>query len=322
MPKTLSEAQVEALLAAPDVETPLGLRDRTMLELLYASGLRVSELVDAEDGQRQLRRGRAARHRQGQQGAAGAVRRGGARLDRALPRRGAGRDPRPAQSSDALFVTGRGGPMTRQMFWKLVKAHALRAGDHRAALAAHAAPCLRDPPAEPRRRPARGADAARPRRHLDDDDLHPRRARAAEAAARAAPSARLNMHSASPIRLQLLGAPRLLRDEQVLHVGSRKALAMLAVIALEAGVSRVRLAGWLWPEVDAAGARRNLRRELFRLRKLGVVIAEAADGALAVDPAVAVDALQPVARRRRARLPTPRPSKDSTASAATSSMPG
>ena len=45
VPKTLSEAQVEALLGAPNVDTPLGLRDRTMLELMYASGLRVSELV-------------------------------------------------------------------------------------------------------------------------------------------------------------------------------------------------------------------------------------------------------------------------------------
>ena len=100
-----------------------------------------------------------------------------------------------------------------------------------------------------------------------------------------------SMPSGPAIRLQLLGAPRLLRDRQALLVRSRKAMAMLAVIALEAGVSRVRLAGWLWPEVDAAGARRNLRRELFRLRKLGVPIAEAADGALAVDPALAVDAL-------------------------------
>ena len=48
VPKTLSEAQVEALLAAPEVATPLGLRDRTMIELMYASGLRVSELVQAK----------------------------------------------------------------------------------------------------------------------------------------------------------------------------------------------------------------------------------------------------------------------------------
>ena len=47
-PKTLSEADVDALLAAPDIATPLGLRDRAMLELLYASGLRVSELVSVK----------------------------------------------------------------------------------------------------------------------------------------------------------------------------------------------------------------------------------------------------------------------------------
>ena len=66
MPKTLSEAQVEALLAAPDVATPLGLRDRTMLELMYASGLRVSELVTLKTVHLAHRR-RAARHRQRRQ---------------------------------------------------------------------------------------------------------------------------------------------------------------------------------------------------------------------------------------------------------------
>lgn len=92
--------------------------------------------------------------------------------------------------------------------------------------------------------------------------------------------------------LQLLGAPCLLRRSQPVRVGSRKALAMLAVLALDGSASRVRLAGMLWPEVDAAAARRNLRRELFRLRELGVSFAEAADGTLAVDAALVVDALQ------------------------------
>jgi len=57
VPKTLSEAQVEALLAAPDVDTPLGLRDRAMLELLYGSGLRVSELAGLDLGDLDLRAG-------------------------------------------------------------------------------------------------------------------------------------------------------------------------------------------------------------------------------------------------------------------------
>lgn len=95
-----------------------------------------------------------------------------------------------------------------------------------------------------------------------------------------------------PMRLQLLGAPCLLQGSQAVRVGSRKALAMLAVIALDGGVSRGRLAGLLWPDVDTAGARRNLRRELFRLRELGLSFTETADGVLAVDPALGVDALQ------------------------------
>lgn len=125
-PKTLSEAQVEALLAAPDVNTPLGLRDRTMLELMYASGLRVSELVllkTIEVGMNEgvLRiTGKGSKTRLvpfGEEARAW--------IERYL------KEGRPAilngQVDDALFVTARGGPMTRQMFWTLIKKHALRA---------------------------------------------------------------------------------------------------------------------------------------------------------------------------------------------------
>ena len=127
VPKTLSEAQVEALLAAPDVEMPLGLRDRAMLELLYASGLRVSELVSLKtvhvgftDGTLHVT-GKGTKERLVPFGEE-ALR----WLERYL------REGRAAilagQASEAVFVTARGGPMTRQMFWKLLKAHARRAG--------------------------------------------------------------------------------------------------------------------------------------------------------------------------------------------------
>ena len=124
---TLSEAQVEALLAAPDVNTPLGLRERTMLELMYASGLRVSELVSLKmielslnDGVLRIT-GKGSKTRLVPFG-------GEARdwIERYL------RDARgvilDGQVDDAMFVTARGGPMTRQMFWVLIKKHALKAG--------------------------------------------------------------------------------------------------------------------------------------------------------------------------------------------------
>ena len=127
VPKTLSEAQVEALLAAPDVETPLGLRDRAMLELLYASGLRVSELVSLKTVhvsfvECALRvTGKGAKERLVPFGEEALV-----WIERYVA------EARPAilgrRTSDALFVTSLGGPMTRQMFWKLIKAHALKAG--------------------------------------------------------------------------------------------------------------------------------------------------------------------------------------------------
>ena len=125
-PKTLSEAQVEALLAAPDVTTPLGLRDRTMVEVMYASGLRVSELVDLKSVEVSLNEGilrvtgKGSKTRLVPFGAEART-----WIERYLAEaRGLILG---GQVADALFVTARGGAMTRQMFWILIKKYALRA---------------------------------------------------------------------------------------------------------------------------------------------------------------------------------------------------
>ena len=117
-PKTLSEADVEALLAAPrSIAHRSGLRDRAMLEVLYASGLRVSELVALKIYRGEPERRRGARPRQGLEGAPRAARRGSGRMGAALLKQS-----RPEllgrKSSDALFITGRGAGMTRQAFWQ------------------------------------------------------------------------------------------------------------------------------------------------------------------------------------------------------------
>ena len=127
LPKSLSEAEVEALLEAPDIATAHGLRDRAMLETLYASGLRVSELVGLKTVQVSLDMnvvrilGKGSKERLtplGEEAAAWIAR--------------YQREARPellgARKSDALFVTARGAPMTRQAFWGLVKRHAAQAG--------------------------------------------------------------------------------------------------------------------------------------------------------------------------------------------------
>jgi integrase/recombinase XerD len=127
VPKTLSEAQVEALLGAPDTRTPLGLRDRTMLELMYASGLRVSELVTLKTVHVGLDEGvlrvlgKGARERLvpfGEEAHAWLRR----YLAESRPLILGGRAARD------LFVTQRGEGMTRQMFWTLVKKYARMAG--------------------------------------------------------------------------------------------------------------------------------------------------------------------------------------------------
>jgi len=135
VPKSLSEQQVEALLAAPDVQQPLGLRDRAMLELMYASGLRVSELVQMKTVRLGLDEGvlrvmgKGSRERLvpfGAEAREWLVRYLAAARGIIL----AG-----GQSED-LFVTRLGAGMSRQMFWRLIKRYALQAGI-RAALSPH-----------------------------------------------------------------------------------------------------------------------------------------------------------------------------------------
>ena len=119
-PRSLSEADVEALLGAPDAETPRGLRDRAMLEVLYASGLRVSELVGLKPFEVNLDAGvvrvlgKGAKERLVPLGeeAVAWVKKYLAEARPALLKK---------RSSDALFVTGRGAGMTRQAFWHLIK---------------------------------------------------------------------------------------------------------------------------------------------------------------------------------------------------------
>ncbi|EXJ09456.1 site-specific tyrosine recombinase XerD [Nitrincola nitratireducens] len=122
LPKTLTEQDVEALLAAPDVSDCLGLRDKTMMELLYASGLRVTELVDLELDQLNLRLGVVRVVGKGNK-------------ERLVPVGDTAvewchrylRESRPLlirSSSEILFPSQRGSAMTRQTFWHRIKHHA------------------------------------------------------------------------------------------------------------------------------------------------------------------------------------------------------
>jgi integrase/recombinase XerD len=129
LPKTLTEREVNDLLATPDVALPLGLRDRAMLELLYASGLRVSELVglprdrvDLEAGILRVS-GKGGRERLVPFGASARewVRRYLAQVRPALDRKG----------QAELFLSARGSAMTRQRFWQLIEAYGRRAGIRR-----------------------------------------------------------------------------------------------------------------------------------------------------------------------------------------------
>ncbi len=136
LPKVLSEAQVDALLAAPRTDTPLGARDRAMLETLYATGLRVSELVGLKLHEVNFDMGVVRVFGKGSK-------------ERLVPlgeeaidwMRNYLAEARPAilngQQSDDLFVTARGAAMTRQAFWQLIKRYAVQAGIDPARLSPH-----------------------------------------------------------------------------------------------------------------------------------------------------------------------------------------
>lgn len=127
LPKSLTEAEVEALLRAPDTTDPRGHRDRTMLEVLYASGLRVTELVTLIPSQVSLTQGILRIMGKGSK-------------ERLVPLgedavswladyvRGARQDLLGGRGSDYLFPTSRSDCMTRQAFWQLIKRYALQAG--------------------------------------------------------------------------------------------------------------------------------------------------------------------------------------------------
>ena len=130
LPKSLSEKEVEALLQKPDIGTSIGLRDRTMLEVLYACGLRVSELVGLEVGQINLRQGvlritgKGNKQRLVPMGEEAL-----AWLERYM------QEARPhllkGQQSDVLFPSNRAQQMTRQTFWHAIRRHAKQAGIQR-----------------------------------------------------------------------------------------------------------------------------------------------------------------------------------------------
>jgi len=127
LPKSLSEDDVEALLAAPDVTVALGLRDRTMLELLYATGLRVTELVSIETHQINTRQGVARITGKGNKERLVPLGEEALTwLERYLQEARAELAGR--HGTRALFPTRRGSAMTRQAFWYLIKRYALKAG--------------------------------------------------------------------------------------------------------------------------------------------------------------------------------------------------
>jgi len=127
LPGTLSESDVECLIQAPAIDSPLGFRDRTMLELLYATGLRVSELIGVRCDYLNMRQGVVRVTGKGNKDRLVPV------GEEALEWLGSYQGKQRSlllgnRQSDSLFVTRRGGAMTRQAFWYAIKRYAKKAG--------------------------------------------------------------------------------------------------------------------------------------------------------------------------------------------------
>jgi integrase/recombinase XerD len=138
LPKAISEAAIEVLLAAPDTETPAGLRDRAMLELMYATGLRVSELVTLPVEAIHLRErfiqvlaGKGGKQRLVPMGEEASAWLGRYLREARTMLAGSG-------ARDFAFVNQRGEPLTRQGFWFIIKQYAAAAGIAREQLTPHA----------------------------------------------------------------------------------------------------------------------------------------------------------------------------------------
>jgi integrase/recombinase XerD len=127
LPKTLSAADVETLLAQPQVSTLIGLRDRAMLELLYATGLRVSELVGLKIPDINLERGFVIVLGKGSKERAVPMGDAAAEAVQEYLRQGR-QDLLNGRESEYLFISSRRRGITRQMFWERIKFYALKAG--------------------------------------------------------------------------------------------------------------------------------------------------------------------------------------------------
>lgn len=135
-PKTLSEAQVEELLSAPDINVPMGLRDRALLELLYATGLRVSELIGLKLFELNLHDGVVRAFGKGSKERL--VPLGEVAVQWLQRYLNEGRSALlKGQTCDEVFVTARGAGMTRQMAWSLIKRYGMKAGIPRERISPH-----------------------------------------------------------------------------------------------------------------------------------------------------------------------------------------